>query len=120
MNRAPFDDSSQAEFTSSTPEAETWSERLDDYRSSALAEPDPLDANMNLVAADLMDTARYISDVIRMAVAEQGASLSSFGALGPAIESQTKIARELEKLANFNRRRELYDAGDFHRVLHRQ
>src|SRR5262249_2702808 len=119
MSKGPYEDAFEARSSSPPPEEDRRSDRLDDFRDSALEEADPLQANIDLIPADLMETAQYVANVFRKAAAEQGASLSGFGAIQPVIETQTKVSREIEKYMRFSRRGDSQETANFRRMFER-
>ena len=79
--------------------AELREKRTFDYLQEVLGIGDPLSANVGAVVADLMFFASHMRRIIAPALQELPAEPRSLANLLPAVESHSRVARQIERLA---------------------
>jgi hypothetical protein len=74
-------------------------QRVDDYQVDALKMKDALAANLGLMSGGLMRTSLWIEEAISDAMSTQIPTVEGLQQLLPAIETQLKLTRQVDRLA---------------------
>jgi hypothetical protein len=78
--------------------------RVGDYQEKALQIKDPLRSNIALLNGSLLMTAFRYDETITAALERGPLSPKGLQRIGPAIEVQLKLARQIDRFANFEQR----------------
>jgi len=79
--------------------------RLTDYLQSSLANRDPSAACLGALNCDLIETARHLHDPIRRALTDGPLTIENLSKLLPALDAELRLARMVERIAQFEQRR---------------
>jgi hypothetical protein len=74
-------------------------QRLDEYRRKALEHPDPLQANLALINAKLIELSVKMGAVIDEAMDRDSLALAHLGHLEPTVELLLKVDRQIDRFA---------------------
>lgn len=78
--------------------------RIHEYLVDALEQVDALQANLGAASSDLMLLGFRMKDAIETALRDASNPLGQFNELMPAIESYLKVVRQIDRLAQLDRR----------------
>lgn len=78
--------------------------RIDDFQRDALADPDALQANLGAINGGLMRMSHHMETAIEAALTTIADPVDRFERLGPAIDAFLKVTRQIDRLAQLDRR----------------
>lgn len=76
--------------------------RVDDYQREALGMKDPLAANLGSMSGSLMRTSLWFEEAISDAMTMQIPTVDGLQRILPAIETQLKLTRQVDRLAQLS------------------
>lgn len=79
-------------------------QRIDDYLRLVLNMHDPLRANLGAIKADMMTFAHHMRRIIVPALETLAPEPGALGKVVPAVESHTRVARQVERLTALEER----------------
>jgi len=79
-------------------------QRIDDFQRNALADPDALQANLGAINGGLMRLSYRMEAAIEASLAQIRDPAERFERLGPAIDTFLKVARQIDRYAQLDRR----------------
>ncbi|NQU21149.1 MAG: hypothetical protein HQ567_07685 [Candidatus Nealsonbacteria bacterium] len=79
-------------------------EKIREYLVESLEQGDALQANLGATSSDLMLMGFRLKEAIEKAMADSSAPLARFEQLMPAIEGYLKVTRQIDRLAQLDRR----------------
>ena len=79
-------------------------EKIHEYLVELLQQADALQANLGATSSDLMLMGFRLKEAIEQAMADSSAPLGRFEQLMPAIEGYLKVTRQIDRLAQLDRR----------------
>lgn len=88
-------------------------QRIDDYLQATLRKQDPLDANLGILARDLLTVADTLNEALHAVVAGNASELLENPAARVGLNDYLRVAKQVERLAQFQHRREREAAKRF-------
>ena len=88
---------SSAEVQASTPGHDVRRKRIADYEATGLAKPDPGDACLAAMKADLMGLAFVLVDAIKESLTEGPTKADGVRRCEPALSSYLKVTRQVDR-----------------------
>lgn len=85
-----------------TPHEQARRQRVDDYQLQSLELKNPLAANLGSMSGSLMRTSLWMEEAISDAMTMQLPTVEGLQRLLPAIETQLKLTRQVDRLAQLS------------------
>jgi hypothetical protein len=98
FNQATENPSSEEGMTKSTT-GNLRDQRIADYLNDALSKPDPFEANLGIVNADLMQIAHRLQQVLNEAMQQPPETLAEMAEFMPGLDGYLRVVKQVDRFS---------------------